>query len=290
MATLSSTVSLLSAFSNPSPRPLPPVFSFSPGFNRCVSFPFSSSSSSAVFRFQVPLVAVSSPQPCADEPSLLDKSLLCVEEAVSEQQLWSAACLRVRTFNEFKDSFGIEDHKKYLAEREYEALKERVAGTREGSRRVSCISATLPLSHLSNSRYADLCRSCKFSTDEGERVIVATLDVNNCLRLPDEITGMRPQGIGSDFARAYLSNVCVAKELQRNGLGSSLILKSKAVAEEWGMTDLYVHVAVDNEAAKKLYMKSGFSFESDEPAWQARYLNRPRRILLWMGLSDPYHL
>lgn len=43
------------------------------------------------------------------------------------------------------------------------------------------------------------------------------------------------QGIGADFARAYLSNVCVAKELHRNGLGYALVAKSKLVAQEWGM-------------------------------------------------------
>lgn len=42
------------------------------------------------------------------------------------------------------------------------------------------------------------------------------------------------QGIGADFARAYLSNVCVAEELQRNGLGYALVAKSKIVAQQWG--------------------------------------------------------
>lgn len=51
-----------------------------------------------------------------------------------------------------------------------------------------------------------------------------------------------------------------------------------------GISDLYVHVAVDNEPAKRLYMKSGFIYENDEPAWQARFLDRPRRILLWFGI------
>lgn len=37
-----------------------------------------------------------------------------------------------------------------------------------------------------------------------------------------------------DFARAYLSNVCVAKELHRNGIGYKLIEKSKGVARECG--------------------------------------------------------
>lgn len=46
--------------------------------------------------------------------------------------------------------------------------------------------------------------------------------------------GSLEQGIGADFLRAYLSNVCVAKELHRNGLGYSLVAKSKIVAQDWG--------------------------------------------------------
>ncbi|XWS73175.1 hypothetical protein CRYUN_Cryun02cG0103400 [Craigia yunnanensis] len=113
-------------------------------------------------------------------------------------------------------------------------------------------------------------------TDNGEdRVVVGTLDLNQCLWLPEEIAGTKPEGVEADFARAYLSNVCVAKELHRNGLGYEIVTKSKIVAEEWGITNLYVHVAIDNEPAKNLYKKSGFIQENDEPAWQARFLDRP---------------
>ncbi|KAL2465714.1 Acyl-CoA N-acyltransferases (NAT) superfamily protein [Abeliophyllum distichum] len=220
----------------------------------------------------------------------VDKSSLNVSEASSEAELWAAACLRVRTFYDFNErTFGIEDHKKYLAEREFEALKERVAGQRKGFRRVSCINATLPLSTVLCVSH-DLSNSCKFSHKGEDRIVVGTLDLNQCISLPDEITGMKPEGIGADFARAYISNVCVAKELQRNGLGYELIAKSKMIAEDWGISDLYVHVAVDNEPAKNLYIKSGFIFESDEPAWQARFLDRPRRLLLWAGLPITYEL
>ncbi|CAK9174863.1 unnamed protein product [Ilex paraguariensis] len=193
-------------------------------------------------------------QLCANETIKMDKSTLSVAEATSEDELRAAACLRVRTFYDFRESFGIEDHKRYLAEREFEALKERVAGMRVGFRRVCCINATLPLSQIS-SISDDLCTTCKFSDDGEDHVVIGTLDLNQCLRLPDEITGMKPKGIGADFARAYLSNVCVAKELHRNGLGHALIAKSKMVAEDWGVSDLYVHVAVDNEPAKNLYIK-----------------------------------
>ncbi|KAL9224139.1 hypothetical protein vseg_000205 [Gypsophila vaccaria] len=223
-------------------------------------------------------------------PVDIDKSSLVVAEAVTDEELFAATCLRIRSFYEFKhDSFSVEDHKKYLVEREFNGLKERVSGNREGFRKVSCINVSLPLSHVS-SLSEDLCNSCTFIHDGGDRVVVGSLDLNQCVKLPDEMAGTKPQGIGFDFARAYLSNVCVAKELHKKGLGYLLISKAKFVAEEWGITDLYVHVAVDNEPAKKLYAKSGFVNESDEPAWEARFLKRPRRHLLWFGLPNRYNL
>ncbi|KAA8522801.1 hypothetical protein F0562_009224 [Nyssa sinensis] len=172
-------------------------------------------------------------QLCEHETLNIDKSALNVAEAVSEGELWATACLRVRSFYNFRPSVGIEDHKRYLAEREFEALKERVAGKREGFRRVSCINATLPLLQVS-SFSDDLGITCKFSDSGEDRVVVGTLDLNQCVSLPDEITGMKPKGIGADFLRAYVSNVCVAKELHRNGLGYALVAKSKLVAENWG--------------------------------------------------------
>ncbi|XP_068649172.1 GCN5-related N-acetyltransferase 7, chloroplastic [Aristolochia californica] len=225
-------------------------------------------------------------QVCTQESLILDGSVLTVDEAVSDDELWAAARLRVRTFYEcIQSSYGVEDHKRYLAEREFEALKDRIAGKRIGFKRVSCINATLPVSQALRSA-VELCSSCKFSKDGEERVVVGSLDLNQCPRLADEIIGKRPEGIGADFARAYLSNVCVAKELHRNGVGYALVSKSMEIAYEWGITDLYAHVAIDNEAAKKLYTKTGFIYESDEPAWQARFLDRPRRLLLWVGLTS----
>nr|XP_043622766.1 uncharacterized protein LOC122594366 [Erigeron canadensis] len=214
----------------------------------------------------------------------IDKSALKIEEASSDNELWATSLLRVRSFYDFKSTFGIEDHKKYLAEQEFTALKERLAGKKEGVK-VSCINATLPLSQTT-SFPEELCSSCKYSHDGEDRVVVGTLNLNRCISLPNEITGMKPLGIGGDFARAYLSDVCVANECQRNGIAFFLVEKSKLVAQDWGISDLYVHVAVDNEPAKNLYMKCGFVRESEEPAWQARFLDRPRRLLLWIGLPQ----
>ncbi|EPS68011.1 hypothetical protein M569_06762, partial [Genlisea aurea] len=207
-----------------------------------------------------------------------------LSEASSDDELHAAARLRTRTFHHFKEGmFGIDDHKRYLSEHEFEALKERVTGKKRiGFVRVSCIIATLPTSMVVNIS-ADLSASCSFTQngDDNHRVAVGTLDLNQCFALPGEIVGMNPKGADPDHHRAYISNVCVAKEFHRNGLGYELITMSKKVAQQWGISDLYVHAAVDNEPAKKLYAKCGFTFESDEPAWQARFLGRPRRVLLW---------
>ncbi|XP_050219528.1 uncharacterized protein LOC126669929 [Mercurialis annua] len=230
---------------------------------------------------------ITASQVCLTSPphDTIDKSSLLISETEAEDELWAASCLRVRSFfKSFEDSSSvrIQDHKKYLAELEFEAVQERIAGKRIGFRRVSCINATLPLSQLSGD---DLCAECKYTANGEDRVVVGTLDLNQCLRLPNEMIGKKPEGTGSDILRAYLSNVCVAKELHRQGLAYKLVAKSKLVAQQWGITDVYVHVAVDNEPARKLYMKSGFVFEKDEPVWHARLLDRPRLLLLWFGLA-----
>uniref|UniRef100_M8BIT6 Uncharacterized protein n=1 Tax=Aegilops tauschii TaxID=37682 RepID=M8BIT6_AEGTA len=177
------------------------------------------------------------------------------------------------------------DHRKGLAEREYEALQNRISGNMINFRRVSCINGTVPLLPSLMSA-EELCSTCKFIEDGEERIVVGSLDLNQCLWLPDELTGKRPGVTESSHTRAYLSNVCVAKELQRCGLGYALVDKSKKLARQWGITDLYVHVAINNEAAQKLYIKSGFVYESEEPAQQARHLGRPRRLLLWLDMKN----
>ncbi|XP_073003495.1 GCN5-related N-acetyltransferase 7, chloroplastic isoform X1 [Typha latifolia] len=221
---------------------------------------------------------------CEREALALDVSSFAVREFWSEEELWAAVRLRFRTFYEFRESCGVEDHRNALAEREFEALKDRISGKRIGFKRVSCINATLPLSPYLGLA-DDLSSACKFSEDGQDKLVVGTLDLNQCLSLADELTGKRPEVNGGNIMRAYLSNVCVAKEIQRNGLGFSLVAKSKEIACEWGITDLYVHVAVDNKAAQKLYQKSGFIYEDEEPAWRARFLGRPRRFLLWADLK-----
>uniref|UniRef100_A0A7N0US25 Uncharacterized protein n=1 Tax=Kalanchoe fedtschenkoi TaxID=63787 RepID=A0A7N0US25_KALFE len=62
---------------------------------RRTSPPFSASK-----RRLKPLISA---QLCAPETLILDKSKLSVGETVNEEELWAAACLRVRTFNDFRN-------------------------------------------------------------------------------------------------------------------------------------------------------------------------------------------
>jgi hypothetical protein len=57
--------------------------------------------------------------------------------------------------------------------------------------RVSCINGTVPLLPSLVSA-EELCSTCKFVEDGEERVVVGSLDLNQCLWLPDELTGKRP--------------------------------------------------------------------------------------------------
>jgi ribosomal protein S18 acetylase RimI-like enzyme len=47
-----------------------------------------------------------------------------------------------------------------------------------------------------------------------------------------------------------------------------------------GVSDLYVHVIVDNLSARKLYEKAGFVYEKEETVKEARSNCRPQRYLL----------
>lgn len=61
---------------------------------------------------------------------------------------------------------------------------------------------------------------------------------------------------------SYISSMCVAPNLRRKGLASSLISAVELQAVEWaaaGTKDLCLHVYQDNQPAVKLYQVSFYS-------------------------------
>ncbi|GLJ25391.1 hypothetical protein SUGI_0486100 [Cryptomeria japonica] len=158
---------------------------------------------------------------------------LAVLEAVSDDALLAASNLRVRTFYDFKQSYGVEEHRRYRSQLEFEALKARIAGELVGFEKVTCVIATIPFS-VSLNLTDDLCSLCKAIINGEEQIVAGTLDLTQSSQLPDEIPGTCPQGTDAQFTRAYLTNVCVAQELQRKGIGSALIRQAVKIAEQWG--------------------------------------------------------
>ncbi|XP_056859396.1 uncharacterized protein LOC108840495 isoform X1 [Raphanus sativus] len=98
----------------------------------------------------------------------------------------------------------------------------------------------------------------RLTTYKGQRLVVggAFIFLTNAVRfLMKSSLEQNQRGFNMDFARAYLSNVCVAKVLHRNGVGYKLIETSKGVGREMGI----------EEAIHEKWVRA----ESAEPAWQA---------------------
>ena len=70
------------------------------------------------------------------------------------------------------------------------------------------------------------------------------------------------------------------------GVAAAMIEVACEHASLGGVTDMYVHVAVDNESAAQLYKRRcRFDSEQVETAELARSLNRPKRELLRRSLT-----
>lgn len=108
------------------------------------------------------------------------------------------------------------------------------------------------------------------------------------IKLPaEELIGKYPEDITlAAIERAYLSNVCVLRQVRRQGIAHQILEQACSYAYDVGARHMYVHVVEENNAARALYEnKCGFTVEQIENASMARSLNRPRRILLHKALS-----
>ncbi|BFI24556.1 hypothetical protein MPTK2_1g12680 [Marchantia polymorpha subsp. ruderalis] len=217
-------------------------------------------------------------------PLVEDEELnLVLESATSGEKLRAAATLRARSFFAYPEGRSItarKMHQKMKADDECAVLTRKIGGLEQGYKRTACLIATCPSSEVPESG-RDLHEMCSVAGPRTEGyLVVGTLDLNQGLSLPGEVMGERPTGPEADVKRAYLSNVCVAEEVRRRGVGMELVEYAKETAKLWGIRYLYVHVVADNISARKLYEKAGFEYESEESVKEARSLGRPRRYIL----------
>ncbi|KAH9561043.1 hypothetical protein CY35_06G141600 [Sphagnum magellanicum] len=216
--------------------------------------------------------------------------LVVFKEGKSPEQLRAAAYLRATcfyTYPEGRSEEALKLHRKMKAEDEWSALTSKVAGLEQGYKRTACILALCPLSELADSSIS-LNPFCKVVLENGEaHSVIGSLDLNQGCQLPGELSGNYPEDGNAEHKRGYLSNVCVAPQVRKRGVGAALLHRAQEIAQSWGVTDLYVHVVASNQAAVLLYTKGGFLYEKEETVSQARMLLRPCRLLLHKRIQTP---
>ncbi|KAG0590990.1 hypothetical protein M758_1G136000 [Ceratodon purpureus] len=253
------------------------------------------------------------------------KEGLVFQQARSLELIRAAAYLRAVSFYnipEGRSEEAVKLHRKMKAADEFSSLRSKVAGLQQGYKRIACILALYPLSGLPDSSVVKLHPSLKVTLANGEEhVVVGSLDLNQGLKvLPGEPAGIKSemgssfltrtaslnlsnssrsiQGLNTDRERGYLSNVCVAPLMRQRGIGMALLQQAQNMSQLWGITNLYVHAVATNEAAVKLYSKSGFTavatnetpvklsstgtftLEKEAAVTIARRQARPSRLLL----------
>jgi len=229
--------------------------------------------------------------------NLLEQLDIRVAESTAEYR--AAGYLRATCFYTYppdRSEFAARTHRRMRGDLEWNAIENKVAGTEAGyeQTRVTCMVATLPVNNgteLVAALKDELDPTCLLPADASHpypRIIVASLDVNQGVKLPaEELGGCLPQLPVMDptTGRAYLSNICTAPAMRRRGAAAALIAEAISFAKGQGVAHLYVHVAEDNPGAHKLYKKVlCFNQESEETDAFARRLGRPRRYLLHMPL------
>lgn len=78
--------------------------------------------------------------------------------------------------------------------------------------------------------------------DRIERRLASLVGVNNTAR------SLRP----------YLSNLCVDQSYRGKQLGKALVRCLEGITRSWGYNKLFLHVDLENDAARKLYQNSGY--------------------------------
>lgn len=83
----------------------------------------------------------------------------------------------------------------------------------------------------------------------------------------------------------YISNLAVAPDFRRLGIGSQLLTKCEQAALDWGYRETRLHVLDSNQAAKLLYRINGYEISEIEANWGNLWLNYSPRLLLKKQLA-----
>lgn len=185
-----------------------------------------------------------------------------VREAVLDEEYWAAAWLRAEIYSEGQPSCRyIDSYRKRFAEQEFTALKRRCFG-KQGQ----CVKCICLMAVASEGLQNEVGMLSQHTLRDR---VVGTLDISirQLLRgekFPKEVVTASLFTVMEPECRCgYIANVCVARSARRQGIASSLLEVAIKVAKSWKLKDLYVHVDINNGAARRLYMKTGFQVVED---------------------------
>lgn len=91
---------------------------------------------------------------------------------------------------------------------------------------------------------------------------------------------LRSPLVGQQPRFAYISNLAVLPDYQRQGVGQKLLLACEEYVVSWGLSELYLHVLESNRPARRLYNKIGYRLQIVDNFWFGMLLGQPKRLLL----------
>jgi ribosomal protein S18 acetylase RimI-like enzyme len=84
----------------------------------------------------------------------------------------------------------------------------------------------------------------------------------------------------------YIANLAVAKDYRRQGIARKLLLQCEKTVQEWGFSELSLHVLENNLAAQELYFQDGYRLDRVENGLGSWLFSQPRQFFLkkhWSG-------
>lgn len=111
---------------------------------------------------------------------------------------------------------------------------------------------------------------CQRPDLDSEDIVVATAEI--ALRSNPFWSG--------DRQYPYISNLAVAKEYRRLGIGSQLLSRCEQIARDWGYRETQLHVLDSNHSAKQLYSNYGYQIAQIEASWGNLWFDYSPRLLL----------
>ena len=84
----------------------------------------------------------------------------------------------------------------------------------------------------------------------------------------------------NDLRYPYIANLAVKNDYRRLGIGTKLLSECERIALDWGYSETRLHVLAGNDAAKQLYLGSGYQLCQIESHWGDFLVNGSSRLLL----------